>query len=278
MLSNDALIYTLISWVSLMVNLFSVLLVFRSYLSSKSRPLVYLIIIYIFLTPYFIIHSVLYIVGTEQKEIMLLFFRLASFFIIAVVFALVLFIESLRVDKPSSIILIITAMGVGASLLLSSLPDSVQWDLVIGPYLSDMFRLAIGIELVILAIIIIYQISGFIPYIPETIGKNALLFYLATIIPILLPVLLITLKIFARTPGTSTKLPDTIVIIAASSTVDIPLISFLSVRSETLVNSIFSKGLLKFLSSRGIFFFSIASRHLGWSIFAPKLAICLASL
>ncbi len=195
MLSNDALIYTLISWISLVVNLFSIFLVIKSYLSSKSRPLIYLIMIYIFLTPFFIIHSVLYIIGTEQRHLMEFIFRLASFFIIAVVFALVLFIESLRVDKPSSTILIITAMGVGASLLLSTLPESIHWDTEIGPYLSDTFRLITGLELLILAIVIIYQITGFFPYIPETIGKNALLFYLATIIPIILPILLISLKI-----------------------------------------------------------------------------------
>lgn len=131
----------------------------------------------------------------EQKTLMELLFRLGSFLIILVIFALILFIESLRVEKPSSIILIMTAMGVGGGLLLSFMPESVLWDLEIGPYISDIFRLVVGIDLLLLSIIIIYQISDFIPYIPESIGKNALLFYFATIIPILAPIFLIAFKI-----------------------------------------------------------------------------------
>ena len=71
-LTNQMLMYTLISWISLIINLFSIFLVVRSYLSSKSRPLIYLIIIYTLLTPFFIVHTILYLVGFEQKTLMVL--------------------------------------------------------------------------------------------------------------------------------------------------------------------------------------------------------------
>jgi hypothetical protein len=154
-----------------------------------------MIIIYILLTPFFIAHTLLYLVGFEQKTLMGLLFRFGAFFIILVVFALVLFIESLRVESPSSKILIITAMGVGGSILLSMMPESVLWDIEIGPYLSDFFRVVVGFELLILSIILIYQLLDFIPYIPDSIGKNAFLFYFATLIPILAPIVLIAFKI-----------------------------------------------------------------------------------
>ncbi|MBA7670579.1 hypothetical protein ES703_78725 [subsurface metagenome] len=74
--------------------------------------------------------------------------------------------------------------------------------------------------------------------------------------------LLMVLKIFAKTPGTSTKLPEITVIIVANSTAEIPFICSLSVRSEISVKSS-SKGLSKFLISSGILNLSIASKHFG---------------
>lgn len=192
---NDMMMYVLISWISLIVNLFSMILVIRAYFSSKSRPLVYLIAVYILLTPYFLVHTLLYLVGLEKKDLMMLLFRLGACFIILVVFGLVLFIESMRVDQPSSVILIIVAMGIGVSLLLTFMPGSILWDKEIGPYLSDLFQISTGFELSVLLIIILFQIREFLPYIPESIRKNAFLFYFATVIPILLPIILMILKI-----------------------------------------------------------------------------------
>ncbi|MHA2328216.1 MAG: hypothetical protein ACXACR_06810, partial [Candidatus Hodarchaeales archaeon] len=187
--------YSLISWVALFINIFATFLAFRAYFSSKSKPLLYLILIDILLIPYCLIHGFLYLVGLEQLQIMIFLFRIQMIILIVTIFVLVLFIESLRTDKPFTIILIVTSIGIGIGFILSIIPESILWDSELGPYLSDFSRIIIGIELLLLTGIVLYQISHFLAYIPTEFFKTAIFFFSGFIVPIVGPVVLITSKL-----------------------------------------------------------------------------------
>jgi len=187
--------YVLLSWTSVFLALIGAIIVFREYRKIKARPLVYLELILIFLIPYSVCHGFLFLVGFERMDLMILIFRVQMLFMFLVVFFLVFFIESLRAERPSSIILMLMGLGIGNGLILSINPSTVQFNLEIGPYLSDFSRIIFGMDLVGLAIIIAIQISRFIPYIPRHYLKPALLFYFGCLGTIVFPFILVITKL-----------------------------------------------------------------------------------
>jgi hypothetical protein len=116
-------------------------------------------------------------------------------FLFIVVFFLVFFIESLRAERPSSIILVLLGLGIGNGLILCIDPNTVHFDLEIGPYLSDFSRIIFGIDLIGLALVIAIQIGRFLPYIPQKFRKPALLFYFGCLSPIVFPFILVVSKL-----------------------------------------------------------------------------------
>ena len=116
-------------------------------------------------------------------------------FLFIVVFFLVFFMESLRAARPSSVILMLMGLGIGNGLILCINPSTVQFSLEIGPYLSDFSRIIFGIDLIGLAIIILIQVSRFIPYIPPQYLKPALLFYGGCLSTIVLPFIFVITKL-----------------------------------------------------------------------------------
>jgi hypothetical protein len=115
-------------------------------------------------------------------------------FLFIVVFFLIFFIESLRAERPSSSLLLLLGLGIGNGLILCVIPDTVRFDLDIGPYLSDFARTIFGIDLVGLALVIAIQISRFIPFIPRHFLKPAILFYFGCMSPIVFPLIIISTK------------------------------------------------------------------------------------
>ncbi|MHA1976641.1 MAG: hypothetical protein ACW98F_09510 [Candidatus Hodarchaeales archaeon] len=187
--------YIVLSWLSVFLATSGTIIVYREYRKLRAQPLIYLELILVFLVPYNICHGLLFLVGFENESIMILLFRIQMIFLFIVVFFLVFFIESLRADKPSPLILMMLGLGLGNGLVLSVFPESVQFSLEIGPYLSDLARVIFGIDLICLAVLLSIRISKFIPFIPRDYLKPALLFYFGCLSPILFPLVLISTKI-----------------------------------------------------------------------------------
>lgn len=187
--------YLIFSWISVFLALIGAIIVFREYRKLKARPLIYLQLILILLIPYNVCHGFLFLVGFERMDLMILLFRIQMLFLFVVVFFLVFFIESLRAVRPSSGILLLMGLGIGNGLILCINPGTIEFDLLIGPYLSDFSRIIFGIDLIGLAIMMGIQISRFIPYIPRNYLKPALLFYAGCLSPIVLPFILIITKL-----------------------------------------------------------------------------------
>ena len=209
--------YLVLSWVSVLLAFLSVIIVFRIYKKLRARPLIYLELILLFLIPYGMCHGFLFLVGFENQDLMILLFRIQMLFLFVVVSCLVFFIESLRAERPSSLILLILGLGIGNGLILSVDPNTVLFDLEIGPYLSDFSRIVFGIDLICLAIVIAIQISRFLPYIPQQYFRTSLLFYFGCLSPIIFPVFLIMTKLSLVILGIeilSLVLGTTIIIIA----------------------------------------------------------------
>ena len=187
--------YLVLSWISFLLSFIGAIIVFREYRKLKARPLIYLELILIFLIPYSMCHGFLFLVGFERQDLMIFLFRIQMLFLFIVVFFLVFFIESLRAERPSSIILLLLGLGIGNGLLLSIDPNTVQFNLEIGPYLSDFSRIVFGIDLILLALVISIQLSRFLPYIPQNYRKPALLFYFGCMSPIVFPFILVITKL-----------------------------------------------------------------------------------
>ncbi len=187
--------YIVLSWLSVLLAISGTIIVFRIYRKLRAKPLIYLELILIFLIPYNISHGLLFLVGFEDQSVMELLFRIQMVFLFIVVFFLVFFIESLRADSPSPFILMALGLGIGNGLVMAIIPDSIQFDLEIGPYLADFARIVFGIDLVCLAILLTLRIGRFIPYVPEKYFKPALLFYFGCLSPILFPLVLVSTKI-----------------------------------------------------------------------------------
>ena len=187
--------YIVLSWLSVLLAVSGTIIVFREYRKLKAKPLIYLELILAFMIPYNICHGMLFLVGFENQSIMELLFRVQMVFLFIVVFFLVFFIESLRADKPSPFILMILGLGLGNGLLLSVIPESIHFSLEIGPYLSDFARTIFGIDLICLTLLLSLRINRFIPYVPQTYFKPALLFYFGCLSPILFPLVLVSTKL-----------------------------------------------------------------------------------
>ncbi|MHA2155221.1 MAG: hypothetical protein ACXABU_07775 [Candidatus Hodarchaeales archaeon] len=187
--------YIVLSWFSVLLALSGTMIVFREYRKLRAQPLIYLELILIFLIPYNIAHGLLFLVGFQNQSLMIFFFRVQMIFLFIVVFFLVFFIESLRADKPSPLILMMLGLGLGNGLVLSVIPESVHFSLEIGPYLSDLARIIFGVDLICLAFLLSIRISRFIPFVPRVYLKPALLFYFGCLSPILFPLLLVSTKL-----------------------------------------------------------------------------------
>ncbi|PWI46495.1 hypothetical protein CEE45_16480 [Candidatus Heimdallarchaeota archaeon B3_Heim] len=199
MISNEftfsQLQYIVLSWLSVLLAISGTIIVFREYRKLPARPLIYLELILLFFIPYNICHGLLFLVGFENEPLMILLFRVQMIFLFIVVFFLVFFIESLRADTPSPLILMMLGLGLGNGLVLSVFPESVQFSLEIGPYLSDVARIIFGIDLICLGFLLSIRISRFIPFVPRPYLKPALLFYFGCLSPILFPLVLISTKL-----------------------------------------------------------------------------------
>ena len=191
----NAMQYTIIAFLSLILTLFGLVLSLRVYYKGKSKPLWYLIIIHLLLIPFFFSHSLLYLIGLEQKTIMILIFQLTIILLCLILFFLIFFIESLRVETPSNYIMLLSALGVGNGILLTIFPGTLEWDDHIGPYLSDFSRLVFAIDLFLAAIIIIWQIYQFIPFIRPEYHKSSILLFAGCLLPILGPMSVISTKL-----------------------------------------------------------------------------------
>jgi hypothetical protein len=85
--------------------------------------------------------------------------------------------------------------GVGMTIILAIQPETFLWDPNIGPYFADFPRTVLVIEMLLLTLIVIYQISRFIPFLPQDFKKTSMLFFTGCIFPILIPAILIGTKI-----------------------------------------------------------------------------------
>ncbi len=186
--------YTIIALISLVITLIGLYLIFSVYRRTKSHPLIYLIVIHVLLLPYYVFHTLLHIIGQYEVGLTKFLFRLTLLLITTICLILVLFIESLRSEKPSTILIMLVTWGTGVSVLVSILPDTVLWDSEIGPYIDDFSRGVYAIELLILTSIVFYQISKFFPSTPKSFKKTAYLFFTGCIFPIIGPAILIALK------------------------------------------------------------------------------------
>ncbi|WP_455141382.1 hypothetical protein [Candidatus Hodarchaeum mangrovi] len=195
MSSLNAMQYTLIAFLSVILTLIGLILSFRVYYKGKSKPLWYLIIIHLLLLPFFLSHSLLYLIGLEQKLIMTLIFQLTIILLCLILFFLIFFIESLRVESPSNYIILFAALGVGNGILLTLFPETLEWDELIGPYLSDFSRIIFAIDLLLAAIIISWQIYQFIPFIRSEYRKSSILLFAGCLLPILGPMVIISTKL-----------------------------------------------------------------------------------
>ncbi len=187
--------YLVFSWISVLLSIIGTIIIFNEYRRFKARPLVYLEFILFFLIPFSVCHGLLFIVGFENPELMIFLFRIQIFFLFVVVCFLVLFLESLRVDKPASLISMILGIGVGSGIIICILPESIEFNTFVGPYLSDFARIVFGIDLIVLLLVISLQVYRFLPYTPKSFSKPAFLFYCVYISPILLPFILILTKL-----------------------------------------------------------------------------------
>lgn len=176
-LTSNQTQYTVIALISLVITLVGLFLTISVYRSTKSRPLLFLIAIHVLLLPYYIFHTFLYTVGKSDVELTIFLYRLAVILITIISFLLVLFIESLRSEKLSTIIVMLVIFGTGISIIVSILPDTFLWDPEIGPFIADFSRSIYVIELLLLTLLVLYQISKFLPSIPESFRKTAYLFF-----------------------------------------------------------------------------------------------------
>ena len=85
--------YVALSWLSVFLALIGIFIVFREYRKLKARPLVYLGLILIFLIPYNVCHGLMFLVGFERADLMILLFRIQMLFLFIVVFFLIFFIS-----------------------------------------------------------------------------------------------------------------------------------------------------------------------------------------
>jgi len=195
MLSPNEFQYTAIALVSLGLTLIDLFFALRVYRKIKSLPLVYLILIHIFLVPFFLSHAILYLIGTNYPVQMDFIFRTSILFLCLIVCTLFFFLEALRFEKPSNSILILAALGAGNGIVLAFIPDTVWWDPVIGPYLADFSRIVFGVDLFLAGVVVSYQILQFIPFIRSELLKSSLLLFVGCLLPILGPAFLIASKI-----------------------------------------------------------------------------------
>ncbi len=186
--------YIILSWLSVLIATSGALIVFREYRKLRAQPLIYLELILVFLVPYNICHGMLFLVGFENRSTMEFLFRIQMIILFIVVFFLVFFIESLRADKPSPFILMILGLGLGNGLVMSVIPNSIKFSIEIGPYLSDFARALFGIDLIFLTFLLTIRISRFLPFVPQTYLKPALLFYFGCLSPILFPLICVSTK------------------------------------------------------------------------------------
>ncbi|MFW9777745.1 MAG: hypothetical protein ACFFE8_02745 [Candidatus Heimdallarchaeota archaeon] len=194
-LTANQLQYTILAFISLLLTLLGFYLTLSVYRSSRSRPLIILTIIHLLLVPYFLLHTLLYTIANIEFQLSLILYRAGVIILILLCFLLVLFIELLRADKPYSILITAVTFGVGMSIILAIQPESFLWDPGIGPYFADFPRTILVVEMLLLTLIVIYQISHFIPYIPQDYSRASILFFLGCIFPILVPAILIATKI-----------------------------------------------------------------------------------
>jgi hypothetical protein len=134
-------------------------------------------------------------VGKYDVELTILLYRLAVILITIISFLLVLFIESLRSEKLSTIIVMLVTFGTGISIIISILPDTFLWDPEIGPFFADFSRSVYVIELFLLTLLVLYQISKFLPSTPRNFRKTSYLFFSGWLFPIIGPAILIATKI-----------------------------------------------------------------------------------
>ncbi len=187
--------YTVIALISLVLTFIGLYLTISIYKSTKSHPLLFLIAIHFLLLPYYIYHTFLHSLGKYDVELTIFLYRGTVILVTIIAFLLVLFIESLRSEKPSTIITMLLTFGTGISIILSILPDTFLWDPEVGPFFADFSRMIYVIELVGLTLIILYQISQFLPSIPSSFRKTSYLFFLGWLFPIIGPGILIATKI-----------------------------------------------------------------------------------
>lgn len=118
------------------------------YKSTKSRPLLLLIAIHILLVPYYIYHSLLHSIGEYDIELTIFLYRGGVILVTIIAFLLVLFIESLRSEKPYTIITMVVSLGTGISIILNIISDTFLWDPELGPFFADFPRGLFVIELI----------------------------------------------------------------------------------------------------------------------------------
>ncbi|MFX0183078.1 MAG: hypothetical protein ACFE95_08360, partial [Candidatus Hodarchaeota archaeon] len=151
-LTSNQTQYSVIALISLVITLIGLLLTMSVYRSTRSRPVLLLIAIHVLLFPYYIFHTFLYTVGKFDVEFTILLYRLSVILITLISFLLVLFIESLRSEKLSTIIVMLVTFGTGISIIVSVFPGTFLWDPEIGPFFADFSRSIYVVELFLLTL------------------------------------------------------------------------------------------------------------------------------
>ncbi|MFX0015050.1 MAG: hypothetical protein ACFFB2_08005 [Promethearchaeota archaeon] len=194
-LTYNQIQYTIIALISLIITFIGLYLTISVYRKTKSGPLLFLVASHIILVPYYVYHTLLHTLGLYDVDLTIILYRASVILVTIVSFLLVMFIESLRSEKPSTIITMIVTFGTGVSIILCIVPDTFLWDPEIGPYFTDFSRLIFVIELIGLTLIIVYEISRFLRYIPWGLRGVSYLFFFGCLSPIIGPGILIATKL-----------------------------------------------------------------------------------